>query len=154
MYLKGKLVLCFSSLLFLAAQVNAQDTTAVKAEAKEVKSVVKPYKSVITAKAVTKHGMFTVHKIDDKYFFEIPDSLLKREILLTSRLLKGPDGMPVSVGELVNEKTLSFEKGNNNNIFLKPYGKSQLQRKRRLDNLKKVQHRNILKSLQIGIVKW
>jgi len=34
----------------------------------------KPYKEVITDKAKTDEGLFKVHKIEDKYFFEIPDS--------------------------------------------------------------------------------
>src|SRR5579864_8224256 len=102
MYLKEKLVACLFLTLFLTARVSAQDSTAVvKADVKEVKSVVRPYNAVITAKAVTKHGMFTVHKIDDKYFFEIPDSLLKREILLTSRIVKAPNGSPMAIGELI-----------------------------------------------------
>ena len=29
----------------------------------------KPYKDVITDKAVTKKGLFTVHKVDDKFYF-------------------------------------------------------------------------------------
>ena len=35
----------------------------------------KPYKDVITEKAITKKGLFTVHKVEDKYYFEI---ILKR----------------------------------------------------------------------------
>ncbi|MEY4335279.1 MAG: hypothetical protein RLZZ45_198, partial [Bacteroidota bacterium] len=30
----------------------------------------KPYKEVITAKAKSTKGLFTVHKVDDKYYFE------------------------------------------------------------------------------------
>ena len=37
----------------------------------------KPYKEVITDKAITKKGLFTVHKVEDKYYFEIPDTLLE-----------------------------------------------------------------------------
>ena len=48
----------------------------------------KPYNKVITDKAVTKHGLFTVHKVDDKWYFEIPDSLLGREMIVTTRYSK------------------------------------------------------------------
>ena len=41
----------------------------------------KPYKDVITDKAITRKGLFTVHKLDDKWFLEIPDSLLGRDVL-------------------------------------------------------------------------
>jgi hypothetical protein len=62
-----------------------QDTTTSKPSAP---AKVRPYKDVITAQAVTSQGLFSVHKVDDKYYFEIPDSLLKREVLFTTRLVK------------------------------------------------------------------
>ena len=37
----------------------------------------KPYADVITAKAKTDKGLFTTHRVEDKYYFEIPDSLRK-----------------------------------------------------------------------------
>ena len=35
----------------------------------------RPYKEIITDKAITRKGMFTVHKVDDKYYFELPKNL-------------------------------------------------------------------------------
>ena len=35
---------------------------------------------------MTDDGLFKVHKIDDKYYFEIADSLMEREILVVSRI--------------------------------------------------------------------
>ncbi|HXB96110.1 MAG TPA: DUF5118 domain-containing protein, partial [Puia sp.] len=35
----------------------------------------KPYKDVITDKAVSHPGLFTVHRVEDKWYFEIPDSI-------------------------------------------------------------------------------
>jgi hypothetical protein len=80
------------------------------------------YKDVITNKAVTQKGMMTVHKVDDKYYFEIPNSLLGREILAVTRYIKVPTngGARGSYGgEIANQQTLSFEKGPNSNIFLR-----------------------------------
>src|SRR5882757_633756 len=34
----------------------------------------KPYRKVITEKAITTKGLLTVHKVEDKYYFEIADS--------------------------------------------------------------------------------
>ncbi len=79
----------------------------------------KPYKEVITDKAVSKKGLFTVHKIEDKYFFEIPDSILGREIMAITRFVKVPGGTGVYGGEIANQLTLKFEKGPSNNIFLR-----------------------------------
>ena len=52
----------------------------------------KPYNEVITSKAKTSRGLFTTHRQDDKYYFEIPDSLLNREILVVNRISKAPAG--------------------------------------------------------------
>ena len=46
------------------------------------KSGPRAYKDVITDKAVSQHGLFTVHRIEDKWYFEIPDSILGRDILV------------------------------------------------------------------------
>ncbi|WMN12465.1 zinc-dependent metalloprotease [Marivirga salinae] len=46
----------------------------------------KPYSKVITSEAESDEGLFTFHKVDDKYYFEIPEDLLEREILIVSRI--------------------------------------------------------------------
>lgn len=79
----------------------------------------KPYDKVITDKAVTKKGLFTIHKVDDKWFFEIADSLLKREMIVTTRYSKTAGGGGVYAGEIVNNQTILWEKGPNNNVFLR-----------------------------------
>ena len=81
-------------------------------------SAPKPYKEVITAKAITKKGLFTVHQVEDKYYFEIGDTLLGREILAVTRFVKVPAGAGYG-GEIANQQTLSFEKGVGNTIFLR-----------------------------------
>lgn len=78
----------------------------------------RPFKEVITDKAKTQKGLFTVHKLDDKYFFEIADSLLGREILAVTRFAKVPTGAGYG-GELANQQTITFEKGPSNNIFMR-----------------------------------
>jgi len=83
----------------------------------------KPYKDVITDKAKTDEGLFKVHKIDDKYFFEIPDSLLNREILVVNRISKAATGMRAGffgyAGDQIGQNVVRFEKGPNNKIFLR-----------------------------------
>lgn len=64
-----------------------KDQTETKApETAKKKNGIKPYEEVITKEAVTDDGLFKVHKIEDKYYFEIADSLLEREILVISRI--------------------------------------------------------------------
>jgi hypothetical protein len=111
-----KKVLTLLVLVACTGSAFSQDTTAIK---KPEPAKMKSYNDVITAKAISTPGLFTVHKVDEKYYFEIPDSLLNREMLASTRLVKVPAGSPKYGGEVVNAKTISFEKGNANNIFLK-----------------------------------
>ncbi len=84
-----------------------------------LKSSPKPYKDVITDKAVTQYGLFTVHKVEDKWYFEIRDSLFNREILAITRYNKAPAGSRSYGGEKVNEQTMRWEKGPSDNVFLR-----------------------------------
>lgn len=79
----------------------------------------RPFKEVITDKAVSKKGLFTVHKVEDKYYFEIPDSLLGREVLAVTRFSRIAGGGGKYGGEEVNTQSLKFEKGPSNNVFLR-----------------------------------
>ncbi len=81
------------------------------------------YRDVITNKAISQKGMVTVHRVDDKYYFEIPNAILGREILAVTRYIKVPaisgNGRGAYGGEIANQQTLAFEKGPNSNIFLR-----------------------------------
>lgn len=77
----------------------------------------KPYKEVITAKAKSKVGLFKVHQIEDKYYYEIPDSLLGRDMLMVVRIAKTADGIGYG-GENTNNMMVRWEK-NNDDILLK-----------------------------------
>lgn len=83
----------------------------------------KPYKDVITDKAITKKGLFHVHRIEEKWFFEIGDSTLGRDILIVNRISKAPadtrSGFFGYAGDEINENVIRFEKGPNNKIFLR-----------------------------------
>lgn len=96
-------------------------------------SVVKPYKDVVTAKAKTLNGFFKVHKIDDRYLFEIPKKMMGRQILAQARISKGavdPDLMASGPGgfgvhktgnanDKITENIIAFENGPKNKLFLK-----------------------------------
>ncbi|SHN30687.1 zinc-dependent metalloprotease [Chitinophaga sp. CF418] len=83
----------------------------------------KPYKEVIPPGTITTNGLFKVHKSNDKYFFEIPDSLLGRDMLVVGRIAKGSSEFRFMLGtysgDQIGEKVIRFEKGNGNKIFLK-----------------------------------
>jgi hypothetical protein len=79
----------------------------------------KPYKEVITAKAKSSKGLFTVHKIEEKYFFELDESIFGREIMAITRFSKVAGGGGVYGGELANQQVLKFEKGPENKVFVR-----------------------------------
>ena len=77
----------------------------------------KTYSDIITDKAVTDNGLFDVHKIDDKYYYEINDSLLGRDMLMVTRIVKMATELPLSRHKM-SEQVLKWEKFDNN-ILLK-----------------------------------
>ncbi len=81
------------------------------------------YKEVITDKAKTDEGLFKVHKVEEKYYFEIPDSLLERDILIVNRISKAAAGMRNYffgyAGDQIGNNVIRFEKGPNNRLFLR-----------------------------------
>ncbi|QJD98260.1 zinc-dependent metalloprotease [Mucilaginibacter robiniae] len=82
----------------------------------------RPYNSVITDKAVTRKGLFKTHKVDDKYYFEIADSVLNRDILVVSRVARAGAEMraaDVYAGDQIGSTVVRFEKGPSNRIFLR-----------------------------------
>jgi hypothetical protein len=62
------------------------DTVQTDDKSAEKKKKGKSYSDVITEEAETDEGLFTVHKVEDKYFFEIPKEVLNKEILVVSRI--------------------------------------------------------------------
>jgi hypothetical protein len=86
-------------------------------------SAVKPYSSIIIKGTQSQKGYFTVHKVDAKYYFEIPKSLLMRDILTVSRISKPSSDMRHGsagyAGDQIGESVYNFEKGPDNKIFLR-----------------------------------
>src|SRR3954447_19587388 len=52
-----------------------------------------PYEKVITKDAKSKGGIFTVHQVKDKYYYEIPKSELNKDFLWVSRIAKTTSGV-------------------------------------------------------------
>jgi hypothetical protein len=107
----------------LPAQVARQDSARTGGPGAVSRSGPRPYKEIITPKASTDHGLFAVHKLDDKYFFEIGDSLLGREILVVNRISKAAAGMRSGffgyAGDQIGQSVIRFERGPNNKIFMR-----------------------------------
>lgn len=57
-----------------------------KSDKRAMNSGYRNYDEVISKNAETQTGLFTFHKVDDKYYFEIPESLLEKEILVATKV--------------------------------------------------------------------
>ncbi|MGZ3846403.1 MAG: DUF5117 domain-containing protein, partial [Flavisolibacter sp.] len=123
----------FSSVVF--AQGNPQQNGQTNpqggfgANRQQTTTGPRPFNEVITSKAKTNKGLLTVHRLEDKYFFEIPDSLLNREILVVNRISKAPAGARAGflgyAGDEISENVITFEKGPSNKIFLRSISYSE-----------------------------
>ncbi|NBT07406.1 MAG: DUF5117 domain-containing protein [Chitinophagia bacterium] len=117
--------LLFSALFllgFFPILAQKSDSTGISAGPKKetaTKQGPKAFADIISKKAVSQKGVFTVHFQDDKYYFEIPDSLLGRELIAVTRFAKVAAGAYKYGGEVANEQTLQFEKGPGQRIFMR-----------------------------------
>ena len=87
---------------------NQTETPAAKPKPK--KDAIKPYKKVITDKAKTDDGLLKVHFVEDKYYLEIPDSLLEREMLMVTRIAKNTNNRRSFGGQKTNTQVLRWQK--------------------------------------------
>ena len=88
-----------------------KETPKTAAKPKPKKDAIKPYEKVVTKDHKTDEGLFKVHKKDDSYLFEIPDSLLQREMLMVTRIAKTASGIGFG-GAKANTQVLRWEKKN------------------------------------------
>ena len=104
---------CFIATSCSTAKKASQSKTAAAAAKPQVKKPgkndPKPFDKVITKDAKSDVGLFTVHTLDDKYYYEIPDSLFNREMLMVTRIAKTANGLGFGGGKQ-NEQVLRWEK--------------------------------------------
>ena len=105
--------LLLSAILVAACGTSQPAPTPGPAPGKPApKAGMKDYGEVVTKKAVTDSGLFLVHHVDDRWLYEIPDSLLGREMLMESSLAASPanlSGFEVP-GSVVQDQVLVWER--------------------------------------------
>ncbi|WP_026914522.1 zinc-dependent metalloprotease [Christiangramia portivictoriae] len=106
------LSLSVSSCAVFQKQDKKEAKTASSEESKKDKDGMKPYAKVITKDAKSDEGLFTVHKVDEKYFYEIPDSLFNREMLTVTRIAKTASGIGFGGGKQNTQVHRWQKKGN------------------------------------------
>ncbi|WCO03682.1 zinc-dependent metalloprotease [Psychroserpens ponticola] len=93
-----------------AAKSKKGTTSAAKKPTKKPsKNDIQPYGKVITKDAKSDEGLFTVHTLDENFFYEIPDSLFDREMLMVTRISKTASGLGFGGGKQ-NEQVLRWQK--------------------------------------------
>ena len=70
---------------------------------------IKPYDEVITDEAETDEGVFTVHRLDQKVFYEIPVSELGREFLWVSQIARKTEGVGYG-GQALGNRVVSWNR--------------------------------------------
>ena len=91
---------------------NKTEAAVLPAE-KKPEINIKEYNKVITKDAISDEGLFTVHKVDKKYYFEIPNQYLDKDMLLVSRLSKIPSNLGggyVNAGSETNEQLIVWHR--------------------------------------------
>ncbi len=70
-----------------------------------------PYDKVVTAKAKSDSGLILVHRVDNKVLFELPDSLMGRDMLWLTRLAAAPQDLSpfTNAGSNLNEQLVRWE---------------------------------------------
>ena len=129
-------ILSLATLLLLGATTHVEakiferkkkkaQTEVKAAPVKQNINGLKPYAQVITPKAKSSFGFLTVHKVDNNYFFEIPDSMLNRDILIVNRISKAPTSRQKSrvgyPGDILGSKVIRFENKDNKRILVREY---------------------------------
>ena len=68
---------------------------------------------------IDRKGLFHVTKVKNDWFFQIPDSLIGRQFLTTTRFTSTPAESGIFGGEQVNEQTVYFQKGVDDQLLLR-----------------------------------
>ncbi len=95
------------------AAVATEEAAAQAKPDEKKKNDLKPYAEVITDEAETDEGLFAVHRLDEKLYYEIPDSLLGTEMLLVSRIAATAHNIGYG-GEKANTQVVRWQKQDKN----------------------------------------
>ncbi|NRD20076.1 zinc-dependent metalloprotease [Winogradskyella eckloniae] len=91
-------------------------TTQSQPTPKKKNGKIKAYHQIITKDAITDKGLFNVHLVGEKYYFEIPMTYLNTDMLLVSRFAKLPSNLGggyVNAGTKTNTRLINWERFKN-----------------------------------------
>ena len=76
---------------------------------KEKENKEKSYDEIINDDFITDEGLFKVHQNNQKVYYEIPSSLLDKEMLMVTRIAKTANGIGYG-GQKINSQVLRWQK--------------------------------------------
>ena len=82
-------------LSILAFDIHGQDDSKKDEEEKKEQT----FDEIIGEKANADEGLFKVYEVDEKFYYEIPDSLLGKEMLMVTRIAKTANGLGFGGGK-------------------------------------------------------
>ena len=100
---------CSLSIKASSVKKNKDTTSKTSTKPKPKKNGIKNYSEVITKDAISDEGLFKVHKIESDFYYEIPDSLFEKEMLMVSRIAKTASGIGFGGGKQ-NTQVLRWQK--------------------------------------------
>ena len=86
---------------------------------KKGQQAAEPQKPQEEKPSVDRAGLFHVTKVKNDWYFTVADSLIGRQFLTTTRYTTTPSGSGVFGGEQVNEQTVYFERGADDQMLLR-----------------------------------
>ncbi len=104
--------------------VDTVKTDTIKNAQKEekVKKVEETeYQKLLKKGGSVQDGMFRVRHIEDKYYFEVPDSMMGRMVLCVTRFTAVPQGFGQFAGEEITHSTVYFEQRDTSQLLLRQY---------------------------------
>ncbi len=126
--MKYKILICFSFIAMTAFSSIREDKKITKEnpdiQNDTIQASKSPYARIVGGAKVS-GGMFTVYKKAGNYYFEIPDSLLGRDMLIASRVVNISDNSKISAGQRrSNPILISFSKRDKLLFMHQPTGTS------------------------------
>jgi len=111
-----KIIKLLILILILTPNKDIYSQDDKKSAKTDAKTKTKSFASIVS-KAIKDEGLFNIYVKDDKYYYEVPDSLLGRDMLMVTRISKMAVSIPLSRHKM-NEQILRWEK-KNKDIFLR-----------------------------------
>ena len=91
------------------AESEGGDEEEDETEDEDLEDSIKPYDEVITDAAISDDGIFTVHRIDEKVYYEIPTTELGTEFLWVSQIAKTAEGVGYG-GQALGNRVVRWER--------------------------------------------